>query len=79
MAYATGIVSQLDALFVAAASDPARVQVMIDALPDPDTTSSSGAIQGGGSVPMIGFFDEMSPFAVAQLRVELAALKARIT
>lgn len=39
-------------------------------IPDPDSTSSSGAQAGGGNL------DEMSPGAAAQLRVELAALIA---
>lgn len=49
------------------------IDVLIDLIPDPDSTSSSGAVQGG-----LGFLDEMSPAAAAQLRVELAALKAAV-
>jgi len=52
-----------------AANDAAAVQILIDLIPDPDTTSSAGAQAGGGNL------DEMSPMAAAQLRVELAALK----
>jgi hypothetical protein len=59
--------------YAGAASDPARVQLLLDAIPNPDTASSSGSIAGGG------FLDEMSPAAAAQLRVELVALKAAVT
>ena len=45
------------------------VQTLLDLIADPDSTSSSGAIAGGG------LLDEMSPPAVAQLRVELLALQ----
>lgn len=41
-------------------------------IPNPDTTSSSGAIAGGG------FLDEISPVAAVQLRVEIAAIQAAI-
>ena len=66
-----GILSQLD--FSGAASPGAAVGVLLDALPDPDTTSTSGAIQG-----IAGYFDEMSPMAVAELRVELLALQTAV-
>ena len=74
MALSTGIASQLD--YAGAANDQARVQLLIDALPNPDTanTGGSGAVQG-----ILGFLDEMSPIACAELRVELTALKAAIT
>lgn len=55
------------------ASDPARVQALLDLIPDNDSASSSGAQAGGG------YLDEMSPAAADQLRVELAALKAAVT
>lgn len=51
-------------------SDSAAVDVLLELIPNPDSTSSSGATQGG-----IGFLDEMSPACAAQLRVELLALK----
>jgi hypothetical protein len=75
MGSTTGIKSQLDAAFVAAANDKARVRVLRNSLPQPDTLSSDGAIQTG----ILGFFDEMSPIMAAQLFVELTALEARIT
>lgn len=59
--------------YAAAADDKARVQLLLDLIPDPDTTSSSGAQAGGGML------DEMSPIAAATLRVELIALKASVT
>ncbi len=46
------------------------IDVLVGLLADPDTDSSSGAIAGGG------LLDEMSPPALAQLLVELAAMKA---
>lgn len=42
------------------------------AIPDPDTTSTSGSQQG-----VMGYLDEMAPFASAQLRVEIEALKTK--
>ena len=47
-----------------------RVRALI---PDPDSTSTSGAQAGGW-----GFLDQMSPAAAAQIRVELIALEAAI-
>lgn len=55
------------------ATNALRLDAFIAAIPDPDTTSTSGAQQG---IP--GFLDEMSPITAAQLRVELTALKAVI-
>lgn len=71
MPISQGISSQIN--YAGAASDPARVQLLIDALPDPDTTNTGGS---GSAQGILGFFDEMSPIACAQLRVELTALKA---
>lgn len=55
--------------YAGAATDSAAVDILLNLLPNPDTTSSSGAIAGGG------LLDEMSPACLAQLRVELTALK----
>ena len=55
--------------YAGAATDAAAVQILIDLIPDPDSTSTSGAQAGGGNL------DQMSPGAAAQLRVELIALK----
>lgn len=55
--------------YAGAANDAAAVDILIALIPDPDTTSTSGAQAGGGNL------DEMSPMAAAQLRVELAALR----
>ena len=46
-----------------------KLDALKDAIPNPDSTSTSGAIQG-----IIGFLDQMSPMAAAQLRVEIDAL-----
>lgn len=48
----------------------ARLRALI---PDPDSTSTSGAQAGGGML------DEMSPAVAAQLQVELVAIEASIT
>lgn len=55
-----------------AATNKGKVQQLIDAIANPDSTSSSGAQAGGG------YLDEMSPAAAVQLRVDLAALKTAI-
>lgn len=59
--------------YAGAANDAAAVQILIDMIPDPDSTSTSGAQAGNGNAGSM--LDEMSPVAAAQLRVELAALK----
>ena len=59
--------------YAGAADNKARVDSLLALIPNPDTTSSSGAVAGGG------FLDEMSPAAAVQLRVELAAMKAAVT
>lgn len=58
--------------YAGAADNKARVQLLLDLIPDVDTTKTSGAQAGGG------YLDEMGPAAAVQLRVELAALKAAI-
>lgn len=75
MSSSTGV--QVMGNYAGAANDQARVQVLIDMLPDPDTASSSGASAAAGAGA--GFFDEMSPVAAMQLRVELTALKAAVS
>jgi hypothetical protein len=50
-------------------TDEENIDELLALLPDPDTDSSSGAIAGGG------LLDEISPAALAQLRVELLAIK----
>jgi hypothetical protein len=47
-----------------------NIDTLLALLADPDSSSSSGAIAHGG------LLDEMSPAALTQLRVELAAMKA---
>lgn len=47
----------------------ANIDALIALIPDPDTAPA----QGGG-----GFLDEMSPGVAAQLRVELAAVRAKM-
>jgi hypothetical protein len=54
----------------ASASVDDNIDELLALLADPDSTSTSGAIAGGG------LLDEMSPAALAQLRVELNAIKS---
>jgi hypothetical protein len=63
-----GIQSQID--FSTAATIGGKIDLLLAAIPDPDSTSTSGAIQG-----IAGFLDEMSPITAAELRVEIAALR----
>lgn len=67
MGATTGIVKLGN--YAGAASDSAAVDILLALIPNPDSTSSSGAIAGRG------LLDEMSPACAAQLRVELLALK----
>lgn len=70
--------------YAGAANDQAAVDLLINMLPNPDavlaqSTNSSGAIVNGPSgIPHGGLLDQMSPTCLAQLRVELAALRAAI-
>lgn len=54
-------------------TDRAKVNALLALIPNVDSTSSSGAVAGGG------FLDEMSPAAAVQLRVELTALAAAVS
>ena len=77
MVMTTGIRSMID--YSGAATTSALFDLLLAALPNPDLTTggdvtdirtnTAGAIQG---IP--GFLDELSPIAVAQLRVELTAM-----
>ena len=51
----------------------ANIDKLLAVIPNPDAPHGSGAKAGGGHL------DEMSPGAAAQLRVELADIKAKIT
>ena len=66
----TGIVAVGD--YSAATTAGGAIDVLLGILADPDTDSSSGAQAGGG------LLDEMSPAALAQLRVELEAIQAEV-
>lgn len=68
MAMIDGIQPLID--FATPATSDTKVDALLAAIPDPDSTSTSGAIQG-----IIGFLDQMSPMCAAQLRVELGSLK----
>lgn len=77
MGATTGIVVQQN--YAGAANDPARVQLLIDLIPNPDAPAGTGPAAAGGSKTLHSYLDEMSPAAAAQLLVELAALKAACT
>lgn len=78
MGATTGIAALVN--YAGGANDAARVQSLLDLIPDPDTLSSSGSVAGSGLSPVgANFLDEMSPAAATQLRVELTALKAAVS
>jgi hypothetical protein len=55
--------------YAGAANDAAAVNVLLALIPDPDVRESPNPRNAGSML------DEMSPFAAAQLRVELLALR----
>ena len=59
--------------------DANKVAALLALIPNPDTTSSSGAVAGGTNGIPNSYLDEMSPGCAAQLRVEIAALQAAVT
>lgn len=65
-----GITSMID--YTTAATVDDAIDLLLAAIPDPDSTSTSGAGQG---TTYLGFLDEMSPMAAIQLRIELEAIK----
>jgi hypothetical protein len=67
MSALTGIVPLAN--YAAAANDAAAVNLLLALIPNPDSTSTTGAVAGGG------YLDQMSPACCAQLRVELLALR----
>lgn len=72
MALSTGIdVSVID--YAAAATDKARVQLLLDALPDP--TVQPAKLPLG----ILSYLDEINPIALVELRAHLEAMKATIT
>lgn len=77
MSVTTGIAAIGD--YATPSGDPAKVAALLALIPNPDSTSSSGATGGGASGATNTFLDEMSPMCAAQLRVEIAALAAVVT
>lgn len=70
MSALTGLVAVGD--YSGAATGAAAVDVLLALIPNPDSTSTSGAQAGGG------FLDEMSAGAAAGIRIELLAMRAKI-
>ena len=70
MGMLTGIVALGN--YAGAANDSAAVDVLLNLLPDPDANPPRERAGGG-------LLDEISPPALAQLRVELTALKAAVS
>lgn len=78
MGSTTGVIKIGD--YTTPSGDPAKVQALLDLIPDPDSANSSGSIaQAAGQSAANTYLDEMSPAAATQLRVELIALKAAVT
>lgn len=72
-------ITGLSPILTLAGTNKAKVQQLIDIIPNPDaSTGSSGAVAGGNQGIANTYLDEMSPAAAAALRVELIALKASI-
>ena len=69
----TGLKAMAD-LTTGAPTNKAKIALVRALIPDPDSTSTSGAQAGGW-----GFLDQISPAAAAQSRVELIALEASVT
>lgn len=65
--------------YAGAADDPARVQLLLDLIPNPDAPHGNGAVAGGSQGVLNTYLDEMSPGAAAQIRAELLALKAAVS
>lgn len=61
--------------YAGAGTDQGAVDVLLNLIPNPDTGIASNGATG---VNQSSYLDEMSPQAAAQLRVELAALRAAI-
>lgn len=71
MGLSTGIdVSVID--YAGAANPQASVQLMIDALPDPDSEPANLALNA------FSYLDEIHPMALVELRAHLVALKAAV-
>lgn len=75
MAATTGMAKIGD--YTTPSGDPAKVQALLDLIPNPDATNAGGSGVGGPAGN--SYFDEMSPAAAAQLRVEIAALKLAVS
>lgn len=61
--------------YAALADDAARVEALLNLIPDPDTpTGSSGAVADPPTATRNTYLDEMGPACAAQLRVELQAI-----
>ena len=67
--------------YAAGATDKARVQTLLDIIPNLDSPGSSGSQAAAGINQGNGnsYLDEMSPAAANQLRVELIALQAAVS
>jgi hypothetical protein len=61
------------------ATDPLRVQALINLIPNPDYTTSSGSVAVPPQAVTNTYLDEMSPACAAQLLVELTALHSKVT
>jgi hypothetical protein len=71
-------ITGISPILTLAGTNQAKVQQLIDIIPNPDAAHGTGAVAGGDQGILNTYLDEMSPGAAAQLRVELIALKASI-
>lgn len=71
MGLSTGIEVNLD--YAGAANDTARMQLLLDALPDPEVEGDS---QGMGAT---SYFDQIQPMALIELRAHIEVIKAIVT
>jgi hypothetical protein len=65
--------------YAGAANDGAAVDLLLALIPNPDAGNGTGAVAGGTQGIANTYLDEMSPGCAAQLRAELAALKAAVS
>lgn len=76
MGATTGLVA--NGAYAAAATNKACVDVLLALIPDPDAPPGTGPAGAAGNKALHSYLDEISPAAIAELRVELLAMKDAI-
>jgi hypothetical protein len=65
--------------YVTPGTDALKVAALLALIPDPDNSSSSGAVAVSAAQGQTNsYLDEMSPACAIQLRVELTKLQAQV-